>query len=306
MVEGRVSAIIPSRNEQFLAPTVRDLLAKAAGDLEIVVILDGYWPNPYDLPDDPRVVVLHKGAAQGMRPAINDAARIATGEYLMKIDAHCLVDEGFDRKLQADYHERNWILIPRRYALDPIKWEIDPSNKKYPIDYHSLSEPFHQYGDSVPGLHGTAWTARRDARKNIPIDDELASQGSCWFMHREHWQRVGPLKSHLYGNFWFENQELSLTTWLMGGAQMVTKNTFYAHLYKGKRFGRGYSTANMGHEKATLFTSWFFVTDQPFAGKVRTFRSLIEQFAPVPTWTDVDGIIERAKRELRNPYQVAA
>jgi glycosyltransferase involved in cell wall biosynthesis len=305
MIPGRVSILIPSRNEQFLVPTVTDLLAKAAGDIELVVVLDGYWPDP-PLPDDSRIVVLHRGRAEGMRPAINAAATVASGEFLMKCDAHCMFDEGFDVKLRADYQDDNWILIPRRYALDPIAWAIDTSNKKYPVDYHFLSEPFERHGDAVPGLHGSAWTARREARKHILIDDELASQGSCYFIAKSFFNQLGPLDIAKFGSFWAENQELSLKAWMMGGAQKITKNTWYSHVFKGKRFGRGYSTAGMGHENGTAFCAWFFMTDQPFKGKVRTMRSIIEQFAPVPTWADIDAIFDRAQRELRNPYALAA
>ena len=52
MVTGRVSVIIPSRNERFLTKTVIDLLAKAQGDIEIIAVLEGYWPDP-PLPEDP-------------------------------------------------------------------------------------------------------------------------------------------------------------------------------------------------------------------------------------------------------------
>lgn len=305
MTDDLVSVITPARNERFLVNTVKDLLAKARGPIEIIAVLDGYWPQER-LPDDSRVRVLHFGTAQGMRPAINAAVQIARGQYLLKCDAHTMWAEGYDLQLKADYAEDNWILIPRRCALDPENWTIDQSNPKYPIDYHYLSEPFHKYGDSVPGLHGTAWTQRRKARQAITLDEEMASQGSGWFMARAHWDRLGALDSAAYGCFWFENQELSLKTWMMGGAQMVTKRTWYAHLYKGARYGRGYSTRDMGHEAANAYNSWFWLTDQPFKGRTRTMRWLIERFAPVPTWTDLEGIFKRAHEELRNPYQVAA
>lgn len=301
----KVSIIIPSRNEQFLVRTVADVLQKAGGDIEVIPVLDGYWEK--ELPEDPRVRPLHHGEALGMRPSINHAARIATGDYFLKADAHTMWDEGFDEKLKADYLEDNWILVPRRYALDPINWTIDTSNRKYPVDYHFLSSPFHVASNAVPGLHGSPWTARRDARKDVMLDDELASQGSAWFCSRQHWNRIGPLDASKYGVFWFENQEMSMKTWLSGGAQKVTKNTFYSHLYKGARFGRGYSTSGMGHEAGTAFTSWFWMTDQPFTGRTRSMRSLIDQFSPVPTWEeDLDAVFDRARREFSNPYKAAA
>lgn len=296
---------MPSRNEQFAGKTVADLLAKAQGDIEIIVIAEGGWPNP-PLPTDPRITILHHGDAKGMRPAINAATRIATGEYFLKCDAHTMWAEGFDLQLKQDYAEDNWILIPRRYALEPLSWTIDTSNRKYPIDAHFLSEPFEKHGDAVPGLHASAWTARRDARKHVAIDREIGSQGSAWFVSRTCWDWLGPMDASLFGSFWYENLEMSMKAWLRGGAQMRTLNTWYAHVFKGRRFGRGYSTSGMGHEAATQYSTWLYMTDQPFTGKTRSFRSLIEEFMPMPTWGDVDATFARAHRELRNPYVVAA
>lgn len=307
MEAGRVSVLIPSRNERFLAPTVRDVLAKAAGDVEVIVVLEGYWPDP-PLPSDPRLKLLHFGVARGMRAALNAAVQSSTGQYLLKVDAHVMVADGYDAALRRDYAEDNWVLIPRRLALDPEAWSIDKSNKKYPVDYHYLSNPFATPGDSTPGLHGSEWRQRRDARQHIEVDDELSSQGSCWFMARAHWDRViRHLDAEHYGSFWHEFQEIGLRTWLSGGAVKVTKRTTYAHLYKGKKWGRGFSLANSNHERGSAFCTWFWMTDQPFPERARSMRWLIEKFAPVPTWpADLDQVFDRARRELSNPYQDSA
>jgi glycosyltransferase involved in cell wall biosynthesis len=217
---------------------VDDLLAKAAGDVEILVVLDGYWPDP-PLRNDPRVVPIHFGSAKGMRPAINTAARLASGQYLLKCDAHTLWAHGYDAALKADYHEDNWILIPRRYALEPESWSVDITNKKYPIDYHYLCSPFHEASNAVPGLHGTAWTERRNARLHIMVDDELASQGSAWFASRRHFDRIGPLDASLYGVFWYENQEMSLKTWCIGRRAEGHEGHVVRAPIQGRRYGRG-------------------------------------------------------------------
>jgi hypothetical protein len=113
----KVSILIPSRNEQFLPQTVDDIFAKAAGDIEVIAVLDGYWPDPI-LRDRPNLVLIHRGQAQGMRPAINSAARIAKGDFFMKCDAHCMFAKGFDETLKADC-DGDWVVVPRRYSLDP-------------------------------------------------------------------------------------------------------------------------------------------------------------------------------------------
>lgn len=302
----KVSVVIPSRNERFLVPTVQDLLAKAAGDLEIVVVLDGYWEHA--LPSDKRLKQIHFGQARGMRPAINAGIAASTGDYILKCDGHTLWDEGYDVKLAQNYYEDNWIVVPRRYALDPENWCIERrTDNKYPIDYHKLVEPFNRYGDSNPGLHGTEWRERREQRKGIELDDEMSSQGSSWFVSRKCWEWLGPQEAHLYGNFVHEFQEMGLKCWLGGGAVKILKSTFLAHLYKGKRYGRMYSLKGSNHDNGVAFCSWFWMTDVPFKNRVHNLKWLIEKFAPVPTWPeDLDAIFDRARRELRNPYAVAA
>ena len=41
-----LSVIIPSRNEVFLQQTIDDVLRNAVGEIEVIAVLDGYWPEP--------------------------------------------------------------------------------------------------------------------------------------------------------------------------------------------------------------------------------------------------------------------
>lgn len=291
----KVSLIIPSRNERFLVPTVQDVLRHAAGELEVLVVLDGYWDT--NLPNDPRVRVIHKGQAEGMRRAINDAARIATGDYLMKLDAHCSVSEGFDEVLQAQC-DGDWIVVPRRDRLDAEQWCKQETGKP-PIDAHFLSYPFERPGDGSCGLHGTIWKSRAATRTHILLDEEMSSQGSCWFMSRGHWNRLGEMDYRSYGNFVNEFQELGLKTWLGGGKVMVNKSCQYLHLHKGKTYGRGYPLTKHEQQRGSDFTTRYWMLDQ-WAERVHNLRWLIERFAPVPTWPDdLDAAFATAREVLR-------
>lgn len=297
MVKGRVSIIIPTRNEQFhiegkvfdlVGNTVRDIHAKARGDIEVISVLDGYWPDPV-LPDFKGHVILHKGQAGGMRPAINDGVRIASGEFLMKLDGHCAVSEGFDLQLKADYHEKNWIVVPRRDRLDADTWGLQSTGKP-PIDAHYLSYPFERQDDPKCGLHGTIWPERAKERAHILLDDEMSSQGSCWFMHQDHWARLGEMEVSKYGNFIQEFQELGLKTWLGGGAVKINKKVEYLHLHKGKRFGRGYFISKNEMQAGADFATTYWMNNQ-WAERVHDMRWFIEHFAPVPTWpADLDTV----------------
>ena len=85
----KVSVIIPSRNERYLLDTVRSLFTKAAGEIEVIVVLGG--PTTHLLPDEqPGLKFIRKPNPEGLISAINDAVGIATGKYLLKTDAHCM------------------------------------------------------------------------------------------------------------------------------------------------------------------------------------------------------------------------
>lgn len=274
----KVSIIIPSRNEQFLPQTVNDIFAKAAGDIEVLTVLDGYWPDPI-LKDRPNLIIIHRGAAQGMRPAINSAAAIAKGDYLMKSDAHCMFDAGFDEKLVADCDD-NWVVVPRRYALDAENWTTRPDRS--PIDYHYLKSPL----ESDDGaLHGRAWNRRRDKRQDMLIDDEMSSQGSCWFMSRRHWDWLGGLHLEGYGDFIQEFQEIGMKTWLGGGQVKINKGTWYAHLYKGRKYGRGYKVSRSSWHRGCYYSADLWLNNH-WEERIHDFKWLIEKFWPVPTWPE--------------------
>ena len=168
----KLSVLIPAggvpggSGERFLPQTVNDLLTKAAGDVQVVVTLDGYKPNP-PLPDDPRLVQIFHATPRGMRASINDAAAVANGEFLMKCDAHCMFQEGYDEILKADCAE-NWIVIPARYSLDAENWAIQ-RNGKPRRDYHYLCYP-EPDKDHDGGMHGVEWWSRGKERADPQYD----------------------------------------------------------------------------------------------------------------------------------------
>ena len=282
MIPGRVSVLIPSRNERYLPATARDLLAKAGGDVEIIVVLDGYWPDPLP-PTDSRVTLIHRPTSLGMRHGINSAASLARGEFLLKSDAHCLFGEGYDIILKADCGPAD-VIVPRRYSLDGDAWAIKPDRAA--IDYHFLSWAYRN--PLEPGLHGEPWRERTKERASTLIDEEMSSQGSCWFMKRTHfWDHLGGQSEIGYERFIQEFQEVGLKTWLgpWGGRVLTNKNTWYAHWHKGKSVGRGYhiSTAEMVRGRLYSLDHWMC---NRWAERGHDLDWLIDRFWPVPTWPE--------------------
>jgi glycosyltransferase involved in cell wall biosynthesis len=271
----KVSIIIPSRNERFLPETLDDIFAHATGDIEVIVNLDGYWPDP-PLAERPNLHLIHHSKAVGMRRGINMCAALARGDYIMKCDAHCSFAEGFDEVLAADCAD-DWLVIPRRRSLEAETWTLI---NKTPVDYCYLCFP---YAQDEPGIHGRLWRERAKERIDIELDEDMAFQGSCWFMSKPHWDRVGPLQEAGYGTFIGEPQEIGLRTWLGGGKQMRNKKTWYAHLHKGKRWGRGYSVSRRGLRNGNAYSVDFWMNNR-WTERVHDIEWLVEKFWPLPTW----------------------
>lgn len=294
MVKDLVSIVIPSRNEKYLLKTIQDILKKASGNIEVIVILEGYWPNVEELINDSRVVYIHFPQAKGMRRAINSAVSISKGEYILKVDAHCMFDDGFDHKLKIGC-EDDYVVVPRRYSLEPETWS---RKEKNPIDYMYLS----------PELHGKEWRDHHESiNSNEPrvcdsdshsanckfysdnnLDDLMSFQGSCWFMKRSYYDFLELMDEENYGAFWYEAQEIGLKCWLSGGRVIVNKNTWYAHFHKPREEGRGYSLDKSDKEKVRAFMEKWLVGKDVWHKQHESISWLIKKFAPVPEWNNYE------------------
>lgn len=243
----KVSVIIPSRNDEYLPNTTTDLLLKAEGDVEIIVVYDGYKPTRR-LGKDPRIIRIEREEWVGMRTSINQGMAMATGDYVMKIDEHCMVSQGWDEHLKR-HCEEGWVVIPRRRRLLPDSWELQEDGRP-PVDYMKIDYPYQRPGDKTCGLHGSEDRKRYEERKDHKIDDVMTMQGSCYFMLRSTWERYFPngLDVEHYGEFTQEAQEISNTAWLSGGRVIVNKQVWYAHYHKGKR-GKGYGFTTEQYKK---------------------------------------------------------
>ena len=278
-----LSVCIPNRNSPFTAKTIDGVLKNAGCEVEVIVNVDENWPEP--LSEDPRVHYIHPSAPVGLRQAINSCVAMAKGKYILKADDHVLFGENFGRIL-IDNHQENWVQIPRRYALDAENWKIEErTDGKYPIDYMYIDFP-RKGKDHDDGMHGVPWKREdRDGHDaDYFIDDTPSMQGSCYFMTKEYFNKLGLMSEEGYGQFAQEAQEIGFKTWLSGGAVKVNKKTWYAHLHKGSRYGRFYKFPGGTVEASSWSASHWLNNEEP--GMIHDFAWFIdEKFPNMPSWS---------------------
>lgn len=272
------TVIIPTRQEIFLDKTVNDVLNNAVGEVEVLVVLDAY-----DLPEgqknkDKRVRYLNlpKSFDLHKRQAINLAVEQSSCDHIMPLDAHCMMGYGFDVILERDCKE-DWVMIPRRERLDAEAWQVYHESGRCPIDYE-----YFMWREFVKGgIHGYRWDSRTRERVNLQIDDTLAFQGSCYFMHKDWFKELGLMQTKGYTGWGQESEEVSLKTHRAGGRVMSNKNTWFAHLHKGKKYGRMYKVKEGG-----LHLGDAYGFDQYVNKNRKLFVNLINSFMPIPNWPE--------------------
>ncbi len=299
-----LSVIIPARNEEFLQHTIDNLLGNIRGRTELIVVLDGYWPDE-GIPVDPRVTVIHHQESIGQRAAVNEAARLSQAKYLMKLDAHCTVDEGFDIKLAADC-EYDWTVIPAMYNLHAYDWQCGGcghrtyhgpkptrcESEKCPntTDFHKaiVFEPrlkrrteFACFDKELHFQYWREYKKRPEAQGDIV--DVMSSVGACFFMHRERFWELGGM-DEAHGSWGQFGVEVACKAWLSGGRHVVNKKTWFSHLFRTQKgFGFPYAISGNQVERARKHSRHLWQGDK-WDKATRKFQWILDKFAPIPDW----------------------
>lgn len=315
-----LSVLIPARSEMFLRQTVEDVLAHAEADTEVIVALDGAWAEP-PLVQHERVSVIYVPVSVGQRAATNLAARLARGRYLMKLDAHCAMDQGFDARLltsfeRLDREGESVTLVPVMRNLwafswkcyhcgwkgyqgptpercgnpkcgkgDRLKrklvWQAKPSPQS--VSYRFDPEPHFQYFSE--------YTHRAEYQRDLAatgLTETMSLQGSCFVLTRERYWDLAICDERL-GSWGNQGIEVACKTWLSDGRVLVDHSTFYGHMFRtqGGDFSFPYPNPGREVERTKRRTADLF-----WGGKWDKLQKplswLVERFWPVPGWSDED------------------
>jgi glycosyltransferase involved in cell wall biosynthesis len=310
-----LSILIPSRNEMFLAKTIENILENIEADTEIIAVLDGAWADP-PVPQHPRVNIIYVPDAIGQRRATNLAAKLAQGKYIMKVDAHCSFDKGFDRKLIDGFKETgdDVTVVPimkNLWAFDwkcyhcgwkkyqgptPVKCEAcgksdkirrkmmwvgkhNPQSWSYCFD----SEPHFQYFEEYKHRPGV-----KEGRDKTGFTETMSLQGSCYMMTREQYMKFS-VDREVLGSWGNEGLEIACKTWLSGGKCLVNHRTWYSHMFRtqGADFGFPYPQGGKHVSRTKNRVKELFWNKQ-FKHQIYPVSWLVSKFWPVKGWTEED------------------
>lgn len=302
----QLSILIPARNEMWLKNTVEDILKNSEADTEVLVGLDGQWANP-SLIQHPKVTVVYFPESIGQRAMTNRLAKISRAKYVMKVDAHCSFDKGFDRKLIENMND-NWVVVPIMRNLHVFDWVCKKCKaRKYqgptPIECWNKecdSKEFERdvvwIGKESPqstsyrfntDLEFKYWGEYKKHQKGDLVDT-MSLQGSCFMLTREKYWELD-ICDESWGSWGGQGTEISAKARLSGMEVKCNKKTWYAHLFRtqGGDFGFPYPNPGKDQKKAKNTLRETFLNNK-WDRQIYPLSYIIESFYPIPDWSDED------------------
>jgi glycosyltransferase involved in cell wall biosynthesis len=312
-----LSIIIPARREMFLKNTVEDILRNKRGNTEIIVVLDGEWADP-PVEQHPDVNVIYLPEAIGQRAATNLGVKLAKGHWIMKLDAHCAMSEGFDVKMMEHIQE-DWTMVPTMRNLWTFSWKCDYCGCKWyqgptptkcqETNYKKTGKPcpsnkFHRKlmwiakerpqsnsycFDSEPHFqYFNEWTKTNTYKEQLKtgFTETMSLQGSCFMCSKKKYEELD-LCSEYFPSWGSQGIEVAMKTWLSGGKVMVDHSVFYAHMFRtqGGDFSFPYPQSGNRVQEAKRKAKDLFFSNK-WEKQIHPLSYVLDKFWPIKGWDE--------------------
>lgn len=291
-----LSILIPARNEMFLERTIADIFEHIEGNTEVVAVLDGELPNN-PIPDNPRLQIILHSKSIGQRAATNEAAKLSNSKYLMKVDAHCAFDQGFDVKMMRLMQD-DMVMLPVMRNLHAFDWVCEDGHRRY----QSPSGPCKECGK--PTQMDVVWIAKTNPqslayrfdtnmhfqywqvfgkKQTGELTETMSIQGSCFMVTRNKYFELD-LCSEEFNSWGQQGVEVACKAWLSGARVLVNRTTWYAHMFRtqGGDFGFPYELRQSTVDQNRDLSKELF-RDNKWPKAIHSFEWLIRKFNP-PEW----------------------
>ena len=244
-----VSVLITARNESQLNRTIESLYETAEAGIEVIVSLD----EPQEV--DSRAIAIHHTSPVGRRIGTNEAAKLASGEHLFILDAHCKMSNGWDVKMAESCPEKG-IVVSCIQDMHKDTWELRPGlyNHVY------LSRGYEE-----------KWWSRRPFKVT---EEMMCFTGCSWMIPKEYYWKCNGYDESL-GFYGWDGPEWACKTWMGDnpGKVMLRSDVICGHVFGTNEHNKLYRSHGIGYPNYKKYM------EELYSDKIEAFR---EKFSPVP------------------------
>lgn len=278
-----ITVIIPTINDPHLVRTINSVWGNRAGEIEFVIVNDG--GNILDIAncavllkeiDLSNIKVLHNPNQLGRRVSINNAAKIATGDYLFILDSHCSMTKDWDIKLSRSCGDKNISYSVIR-DMHPDTWEYRPGAYLHVRLNKDYTEK---------------WWNRKHLKECNIEEESIAFTGCAWMISKKRYWDLGGYDESL-GCYGWDGPEWACKVW-MGvdpGKVILRTDVICGHIFGTNDGGKLYPCRMIPKEDYVRYM------EERYEDKI---GKLVDSFAPVPGWTGKGKeMSQNVKREIK-------
>lgn len=157
-------------------------------------------------------ILVEEDTGLGQRGIINKLAKKAKHSIICKVDAHCVFGPDFDKLLLEDLDERS-VIAPQVMPLDDVLWTVNHKNKMSNFAFNTDLIMEH-----LPPTEGM-------------VTETMCMQGSFFMCYKDFYHEA-QLCDESLGSWGSQAVELGIQTWYNNGKCLISKKTYYGHVFR--------------------------------------------------------------------------
>ena len=212
-----VMSIGENEKEENVSRTIDSLKENSTYKLEFIFLADGWTPE--DMPDD--FIVKSYPEKVGVRVSLNEGVELASGEYILRLDAHCSMSKGWDLEL-VKHCKDDTICVSVIDVLIEETWEV----KKHSYGFVYIN----------PSCEEKWWGRYPKQNKDIDCEPTMSFTGCGWLCKRNFYLKSLKLdeKNSKWGCL---GPDLTLRAYKAGGSILLCKNVICGHVFNTNSSG---------------------------------------------------------------------